>query len=251
MSNLPVALQLYTVRDVLDQDFVGTLRAVAQIGYRSVELAGTGNLTAAELRQLLDDLSLQAVGPHVELQQLSADLETTLDYFVELGTPYVTCPYMPDEYRDPETFGETCALLNHIGEACRDRGLQFCYHNHAFEFEARIGGKTLFDALYDGTDPGLVKGEVDVYWVQYGGYSPTDVIAARPGRFPLIHLKDMTPGEPTFAEVGEGILDLPAIFEASESNGAAWYIVEQDRCQGPTLESARLSFENLRRMGKL
>jgi sugar phosphate isomerase/epimerase len=250
MSKLPVALQLYTVRDALAQDFAGTLRAVANIGYRSVELAGTGNLTAAELGGLLDELNLEVVGPHTALQQLSTDLEATLDYFGELGVPYVTCPYMPEEYRAPETFDETCALLNRIGGACRDREMQFCYHNHAFEFENKVGSQTLFDALYDGTDPELVKGEVDVYWVKYSGHDPVDVVCARPGRFPLIHLKDMTPGEPTFAEVGEGILDMQAIFEASESNGATWYIVEQDRCQRPTLESARLSFENLKRMGK-
>ena len=129
--------------------------------------------------------------------------------------------------------------------------MQFCYHNHAFEFETQIGDSTLFDALYDGTEAELVKGEVDVYWVQYGGHDAARIVAQRPGRFPLIHLKDMTPGEPTWAEVGEGIMDMPAIFRASEANGAEWYVVEQDRCERPTLESAALSFRNLRKMGKV
>jgi sugar phosphate isomerase/epimerase len=251
MSKLPVALQLYTVRDELSKDFGATVRRVAEIGYTSVEFAGTGDLSAKELKALLNELGLTAVGPHTGLDQLASDLDATLAYFGELGVPYITCPYMPETYRTPEMFGETCALLNRIGQACQGHGMQFCYHNHAFEFETRIGDKTLFDVLYDDTDPDLVKGELDVYWVQYAGYDPVKVIASRPGRFPLIHLKDMTAGEPTFAEVGEGILDMPAIFVASEANGAQWYVVEQDRCQRPTMESAKLSFENLTSMGKI
>jgi sugar phosphate isomerase/epimerase len=251
MSVIPVALQLYTVRDELAKDFVGTIEQVAEIGYKSVELAGTDNLTAGELKALLDRVDVTAVGPHTSLTQLAQDLDRVLDYFAEVGCPYITCPYMPEEYRPPEEFSATCELLNRIGEGCRERGFQFCYHNHAFEFETMVGDQMLFDALYDKTDPELVKGEVDIYWVQYAGYNPAEVIARRPERFPLIHLKDMTPGEPTFAEVGEGILDLPSVFTASESSGAAWYIVEQDRCQRPSLQSARISFDNLHRMGKV
>jgi sugar phosphate isomerase/epimerase len=251
MSVIPVALQLYTVRDELAKDFVGTIEQVAEIGYKSVELAGTDNLTAGELKALLDRVDVTTVGPHTSLTQLAQDLDRVLDYFAEVGCPYITCPYMPEEYRPPEEFSATCELLNRIGEGCRERGFQFCYHNHAFEFETMVGDQMLFDALYDKTDPELVKGEVDIYWVQYAGYNPAEVIARRPERFPLIHLKDMTPGEPTFAEVGEGILDLPSVFTASESSGAAWYIVEQDRCQRPSLQSARISFDNLHRMGKV
>jgi sugar phosphate isomerase/epimerase len=251
MQKPPVALQLYTVRDEMDKDFAGTVRKVAEIGYTSVELAGTGGLAAKDLKTLLDDLGLTAVGPHAGMDQLVGSLEATLDYFAELGVPYITCPFMPEQYRAADTFGATCALFDRIGQACKERGMQFCYHNHAFEFETLVEGKTLFDALYDGTDPELVKGEVDVYWVQYGGHDPAGTIARRPDRFPLIQLKDMTAGEPTFAEVGEGILDMPGICAASEANGAAWYVVEQDRCQRPTLESAKLSFDNLKTMGKI
>ena len=251
MPKLPLALQLYTVRDELAKDFAGTVRKVAQIGYESVELAGTGGLSARELKALLEGLGLRAVGPHTAINELATNLDQTLDYYAELGCPYITCPYLPEEYRSPAKFGETCDLFNHVGEACKKRGFQFCYHNHAFEFQATINSKTLYDALYDNTDANLVKGEIDVYWVRYGGQDPAQMIAERPDRYPLIHLKDMTPGEPTWAEVGEGIMDMPAIFRASEANGAEWYVVEQDRCERPTLESAALSFRNLRKMGKV
>jgi len=251
MGKLPIALQLYTIRDQLGLDFAGTVRKVAQMGYGSVEFAGTGELSASELVALLDSCGLQAVGPHVAIDALSNELEESLDYFAQVGCPYITLPYMPDAYRTPDRFDQTCRFLNRVGQACKQRGFTFCYHNHAFEFETKIGDKTLFDALYDQTDPELVKGEVDVYWVKYAGYDPAEVISARPARYPLIHLKDMTAGEPTFAEVGEGIVDMPAVFAASEANGAEWYIVEQDRCQRPTLESAKLSLDNLRKMNML
>jgi sugar phosphate isomerase/epimerase len=251
MSKLPVGLQLYTVRDELQVDYAGTLRAVAEIGYSSVELAGTGDLTASELSSLLQELGLVPVGPHVGLEQLETELNTVLDYYGELGTPFVTCPYMPEAYRAATKIEETCALLNRIGQACKGRGMQFCYHNHNYEFDEQIGDRTLFDTIFDGTDPELVKGELDIYWAQYAGHDPATVIRQRSGRFPLIHLKDMTAGDPTFAEVGEGIIDMNAVFVASEAHGAQWYVVEQDRCQRPSLESARLSFENLKGMGKI
>lgn len=249
---LPVALQLYTVRDQTQKDFAGTVRKVAEMGYNSVEFAGTGDLSAAECKALLKELNLKAVGPHSAIHLLADDLDAQLDYFSELGAPYITCPFLPDSYRVESTFSETVALFNRIGQACKARGMQYCYHNHAFEFENMIGDKTLFDAIYDETDPELVKGEIDVYWVHFAGRDPAEIIAARSGRFPLIHLKDMTAGdEPTFAEVGEGIIDMPAIFKASEANGATWYVVEQDRCQRPSLESAQISLNNLKKWGKV
>ncbi len=125
------------------------------------------------------------------------------------------------------------------------------YHNHAFEFEP-LGGTTGMEILLAETDPELVGFECDVYWVQYGGQDPAAFIQAHAGRFPLIHLKDMV-GEGdgrTFAEVGEGKIDFAAIFAAAEAQGAAWYIVEQDTCQRPSLESAKLSLENLKGWGK-
>jgi sugar phosphate isomerase/epimerase len=250
MSKLPVALQLYTVRDELEKDFRATVAKVAEIGYSSVELAGTGGLSTSELSKLFDSLGLDVVGSHVSLQRLESSLESELDLHEALGAPYIICPYMPEKYRSPDAIGGTCETLNEIGAACRERGIGFCYHNHNFEFDTLYESQTLFDTIYDSTDPELVLGEVDVYWVKFAGYDPVSVINERPRRFPLVHLKDMTPGEPTFAEVGEGVIDMQPIFKASEANGAQWYIVEQDRCQRPTLESAKISFQNLRRMGK-
>jgi sugar phosphate isomerase/epimerase len=242
---------MYTVRDDAATDFAGTLRKVAETGYAGVELAGTGGMPAADLRSLLHDLHLQIAGSHVSLQVLETDLNAALDYNAELGNPRVVCPWLPVERRTADGYRQVADSLNHIGAACRGRGLELCYHNHDFEFEP-IEGTTGFEILFGSTGPDLVKVELDTYWAVKGGYDAADLIRKYTGRVPLIHLKDMTADESrTFAEVGEGTMDWPSIFAAGDEAGAVWYIVEQDKCARPPLESIRISLENLRKMGRL
>ena len=250
MYQLPVALQMYTLRDDAVKDFAGTIRRVAAMGYAGVELAGTGGMSAADLRALLEDNNLQIVGAHVPLGALEGDLGATVDYHQELGTPYVVCPFLPKERQTAEGYAQVAVLLNTVGARLRDAGMQLAYHNHAFEFEPLAGGTRGYDLLIDGSDPELVQIELDTFWVQRAGLDPAQTLRKYAGRVPLIHLKDMTAGdEPTFAEVGEGIMDFGAIFAAAEIAGAKFYIVEQDVCGRPPLESVRISLDNLRNMG--
>jgi sugar phosphate isomerase/epimerase len=140
--------------------------------------------------------------------------------------------------------------LNQIGKEVQQADMHFCYHNHAFEFE-RFEGKAALDWLYELTDPDWVKAELDTYWIQYGGQDPAAYIRKYSRRTVLLHIKDMEPGEERFfAEIGEGILDWPAIFAAGDESATAWYIVEQDRWRGSSAASARISFENLKAMAK-
>ena len=255
MSNLPIALQLYTVRDEAEKDFAGTVRKVAQMGYHGVEFAGR-KLPHNQLKALLQELGLQVAGGHEGLALLEGDLDTMITQYLDLGSQYITLPSIPGEWREAAEFGPLFAKLNAIGKRCRERGITFCYHNHDFEFKLEAGDQTFFDALYASTDPQYVQAEIDTYWVHFAGLDPAQVIRQYAGRCPLIHLKDM-PKDFTemarparFAEVGEGQMDMGAIFVASEESGAAWYIVEQDQCDRPTLESAALSFGNLKALGK-
>ena len=251
MPTIPVALQLYTVRDQLAIDFKGTVRKVAQMGYAGVELAGTGGLDVSEMRDLLSETGLQPAGSHVGLDVFESDLDGTISYNLAIGNPYVGVPALSGELRNPAGFHDAARRMNAIAKEVTAAGLTFYYHNHAFEFEV-IDGVRGIDILYGETDPELVKLEIDVYWVAFAGEDPATLIRAHPGRFPLIHLKDMVGrGEDrTFAEIGEGTLDFGPIFAAGEEGGAAWYIVEQDTCQRPSLESARISIDNLRKWGK-
>jgi sugar phosphate isomerase/epimerase len=251
MPQLPIALQLYTVRDEAARDFTGTLRQVAEIGYAGVEFAGTGGLSAEELRRLLDDLGLRVAGSHTGLDDLERNLSAALDFSQAIGNPYVVCPWLPQERRgSADGYRALGDLLNRVGAACKERGLQLCYHNHDFEFQ-RFDGQYALDILYAATDPNLVQAELDTYWIKKAGVDPAAYIRQYAGRAPLIHLKDMATDEKgSFAEVGEGTQDWSSIFEASEAGGARWYIVEQDVCPRPPLESVTISLRNLRAMGK-
>ncbi len=251
MSKVPVALQLYTVRDELAKDFKGTVRQVAEMGYAGVEFAGTGGLSASEMRDLLSETGLQPAGSHIPLDAFEKGLDEVISYNLDIGNGYVGVPYLPNDLHNPQGFRKLAAFLNKIGPTIKDAGLALYYHNHAFEFEVNDGVRGI-DILLQETDPDLVKLECDVYWVYYAGQDPASLIRANAGRFPLIHLKDMTGAgdERTFAEVGEGVIDFEPIFAASEAQGAEWYIVEQDRCSRPSLESAEISLRNLQKWGK-
>ncbi|MCX6358446.1 MAG: sugar phosphate isomerase/epimerase [Armatimonadetes bacterium] len=249
MAKIPIALQMYTVRDEAAKDFIGAFKQTAEIGYTGVELAGTGGMSAAELKKVLDDLGLAVAGSHVGVEQLESDLNAALDFNEALGNKRVVCPYMPEERRrNGDGWKRTAELFNSVGQACCARGLLFGYHNHSFEFETfdSVAG---LDILFGGTDPALVKAEIDTYWVQHGGQVPAEYIRRYADRVELVHLKDMAAADDRgFAEVGTGILDFKAIFAESEKAGAAWYIVEQDVCPGPAFESVKLSFDNLKAM---
>ena len=251
MANIPVALQLYTVRDLTETDFVGTVKQVSEMGYAGVEMAGnTGGMSPAALRAFLGDLGLGLAGSHVGIEQLESNLDQVIEDNLTLGNPWVVCPYMPDDRRqDAAGWRAVAGVLSEIGAKVKAAGLQLCYHNHSFEYET-FDGETGFDIFYGAADAELVQAEIDTYWVQHGGGDPAATIEQFAGRAPLVHLKDMTPGaDPTFTEVGNGILDFDAIFAASSGAGVEWYIVEQDTCAGPSIDSARISIENLKARG--
>lgn len=251
MTKVPIALQLYTVRDQTALDFAGTVRRVAELGYAGVELAGDGGLAAEEMAALLAETDLKLAGNHVPLDRMASSLDEVIAYNQAIGATYVGVPFLGNEHRSEAGYRAAAEAMNRVGAAFRDAGMALYYHNHAFEFEP-LNGTTGMEILLAETDPELVGFECDVYWVQYGGQDPAAFIEANAGRFPLVHLKDMVGqgDQRTFAEVGEGRIDFSGIFAAAEAQGVAWYIVEQDICQRPSLESARISLENLKRWGK-
>ncbi len=247
MGKAPVALQMYTLRDDTGKDFVGTLRKVAEIGYAGVEFAGYGGLGADEMKKLLAELNLRPAGAHIGL---GGDLSRDVDYSLAIGNRYLTVSALPEEMRgERSAWLRGAEALNKAGAELKRNGLQLCYHNHAFEFE-KVDGEYAYDLLVGATDPGVVMLEPDVFWLQYGGVNPVDYIRKYADRIALLHLKDMAPGpERAFAEVGEGVLDWDAIFQAAEKTPVQWFIVEQDICRRPALESVRISLENLKKRG--
>jgi sugar phosphate isomerase/epimerase len=249
---IPISVQLYTIRDLTAKDFAGTMKQVAAIGYPSVELAGYGDLkTAKDARKALDDAGLKVAGMHAPIDQLEKDVAKVLDDAEAVGTTVLICPFMPEARRkNADGWKQVARSLNTIGRAAHERGIDFAYHNHAFEFEKFDQGKTGLDILFESSEPHLVKAEIDVYWVEHGGENPTERINKLGDRCIALHLKDMAAGpDKKFAEVGTGILDFKSILAAAQKLGVKYGAVEQDNCYGKsTLEAIRTSFENLKKM---
>jgi sugar phosphate isomerase/epimerase len=260
--HLPLGVQLYSVGDLARQDFGGTLQQLAAAGYRTTELAGYFGRTPAEIRRLHDAAGLTCTGAHVKIESGSADepgLEGDLEKLAEqmhvIGASYVIVPGFPipsDVKLTPEPnegyafyarvsraitpahWHARAALLNKYAGFFRSKNLKLGYHNHSFEF-TRMGERTGFQLLLEQTDPALVTFELDVGWAFAAGEDPAELLRAHPGRFQLIHLKDMratyVAGQaavPRTTEIGSGLLDWRAILAAAYQGGARHFFVEQE-----------------------
>lgn len=248
MKKFPLAVQMFTLRDELERDYLGTFQRVVDIGYQGVELElPPPDVPIQQLKDHLARLGLKWVATHIEYDHLTSRLDYLLDAMNAAGCQNMILAYL--EYHSPEEVASAVKLFNQVGAACQSRGIQFLYHNHNHEFE-KINGRPVLDQLLEMTDPRLVKVELDTYWVQRAGVDPAAYLSRLAGRCPLLHVKDMEPGpEQFFAEVGEGILDFASIFRTAESAGVEWLIVEQDEWRRPPLDCVTTSYQNLKRMG--
>jgi sugar phosphate isomerase/epimerase len=244
--SIPIALQLYTLREETSKDFIETLKKVADLGYKGVEFAGFGGFSALDLRGYLDAFGLKPVGAHISVEELKNNLEHIIEYNVQLGNRYIVCPWAT--YEGKEDYIKMADFLAEVGAKIKEAGLQLCYHNHAFELQS-FEGEYGLDIMYNRVPAEHLMAEVDTYWVTYAGLNPVEYLAKYSGRTPLIHIKDMEDSEKReFAEIGTGTIDIKAIAEQAEKNGVEWLIVEQDICKREPLDSVRISINNLRKM---
>jgi sugar phosphate isomerase/epimerase len=243
-----IGLQLYTVRDLTAQDMLGTLERLAAIGYRAVEFAGYGNASVRDIRATLDQHGMTAVGAHVALDNFESRFDQTIDDLQTLGCRYAIVPWVAEDRRGSLSNAQRLAdQLNRLGEQVRAAGLQFAYHNHAFEFDP-IDGSSLWDVLLRESDPELVALELDVFWAEYAGFDPVEMIGRLTGRVPLLHAKDISRDDPKAdAPIGDGTLPWPRMLEAAEAAGVEWLIVEQDRPRD-ALRDVERSLANLQAM---
>ncbi|HUS16772.1 MAG TPA: sugar phosphate isomerase/epimerase [Chloroflexia bacterium] len=223
-----IGVQLYTLRDLTAADMIGTLRRLAEIGYRAVEFAGFGNSSPQAIKPVLDALGMQAIAAHIGIADWEQAPARVFGDLHTLGAQYAVVPSVAPEDRTPEQMGPLLEKLARWGEASRAAGIRLAYHNHDFEFATGAGG-TFYEALLAQTDPDLVQLELDVYWVQYAGFDPVEILRANPGRVPLLHVKDMAPSGKDMAVAGEGILPWDRILGAADAGGTEWFIVEHDR----------------------
>lgn len=244
-----IGAQLYTVRRELEKDFEGTLSHVAALGYREVEFAGYFNHKPEEVRRVLARHGLAAPSAHFQLAEWRGDLQPLIDAARDIGHEYLLLAWTPPEVRKTlDDYRRLAELCNRAGERLKKAGLQFAYHNHDFEF-APIEGRTPYDLLLERTDPRLVKLEMDLYWIVKGGGRPVEYFERWPGRYPLLHVKDMdATAKRDFTEVGRGVIDFKTVFAHAGRAGVRHYFVEQDETPGSPFDSLKISIDNLRRL---
>ena len=262
--NTPIALQLYTIRDAMATDVPGSLKRVADIGYKYVELADYANgkfsgYDPPEFRKLCDGLGLEIFSSHTQVEGVGVTLENAAkmaEDHTKLGVKYCLQPFIVDEMRTTiASYQRMAANWNQIGGIMKQHGIQFGYHNHNFEFVTLEGKVPYFDVLMAELDKDLVVMELDMFWTTKAGHNPVDIIKKYPGRFPLFHLKDAYTKEAPFfdltktdvAPVGEGVIDFKAIIATKDIAGMQYLVVEQDESRDKTIfEDIQKSITNLK-----
>ena len=248
MARIPVALQLWSVREDCARDLEGTLEAVADMGYEGVEFAGYHGRSAEELRRLLDELGLEAAGSHVRMDTLLGDeLERSIEFNRLLGNRFLIVPSLPEEMRASRaSWLDAARLLNGVAGRLRPEGMRTGYHNHVAEFQP-MGGEYPWDTIFKAASQDVVM-QLDVGHATRAGIGPDElleILRRYPGRATTVHLKEYSSTDEN-ALIGEGEIRWEEFFSTCETvGGTEWYIVEQERYPFTPLESVRRCKENL------
>jgi len=254
-----IGVQLYTVRSILPEKPLETLKAIEQMGYREAEVVG-GSMD--KIWDSLKQTALKPVSVHLDTALFMANkdkLPAALDDAAKRGFKYVVCPYIaPKDRGGVDVIKRLAETLNEAGKKSRAAGMTLAYHNHAFEFEPTPSGGTLLDVLLASSDPKLVQLEMDVMWVQVGGGDPVALLEKYKNRVPLMHVKNLKAGvekryneqipRDGFKEVGDGVIQFAPVLKTATKTGVKHFFVEQDQTPGNPLESLRTSYEYLHKL---
>ncbi|WP_026462634.1 sugar phosphate isomerase/epimerase family protein [Adhaeribacter aquaticus] len=259
-----IGLQLYTCRQLLDQDLNGTLKQIASIGYKELESASGAKghyygMKPKELSNMVADMGMKLRAHHVTAgripqagQPVQTDptrmtlfdgLQQHVDMAAEAGLSYLVCS--SSNFSNLDELKRVIELFNRAGEACKKAGMTFAFHNHDREFKP-MEGQIPYELMLSQTDKDLVKFELDLFWILKAGTDPVDMFKKNPGRYALWHVKDMDNTEnKNFTEIGNGTIDFKPIFAAAKTSGMKYFFVEQDRTPGNPLDSIAISYKNL------
>jgi len=256
-----IGVQTYTVRDLMKADTPGTLAKIASIGYKEVELNGYFGLSPKEFRAALDKAGLAAPSNHIDYKMVTNTFPQAIESAHIVGHKFLVNPWIDEEVRKhPDGWKQAAEAFNRAGEAAKKAGIQFAYHNHWFEFYPMADGTLPYDLLLKECDPHLVAMELDLCWIHVGGRDPLKYFDEYPGRFPLVHVKDLkkfpkpTAAEggtitfeqvyPDMTEAGSGIINWKGIFAQSGKAGIQHFFVEHDR-PADAIASITKSYEYL------
>ncbi|MBR2351120.1 MAG: sugar phosphate isomerase/epimerase [Clostridia bacterium] len=272
MKQFHVGIQLYGVRNAMERDFEGTLKALADMGYEYVEFAGYYGHTAEEIKAILDKYGLKCISAHQALDFYDEDPDAAAEFLKAFGVKYSVIPwYGKEKLAGTDEWEASAARFKKVGAVLKAHGMKLGYHNHDFEFE-KHEGKYLHDYIFDEVGD-LIDPELDTCWVHYAGINPADKIREFAGRVEIVHLKDFVckelGGGPAydlidnsgkglgkksredngfqFRPLGTGRQNFLEILEACEASGTEYVIVEQDQTYDmPELEAAKISRDYLR-----
>lgn len=268
---LPLGLQLYSLREQLAQDYAGTLRQIAALGYREVEAAGFFQHTPAQVQQAMRAAGLHCVGAHYSMHDLQQQMDSILPFCKAVGVRYIVCsfPWFKSPARLKDTSFRTqvqsftledwrwnAEQFNRLGAKVRATGMRFAYHNHTMEF-APQHGVVPYEELMRLTDPELVTMEMDCGWVIVGGGNPIAYLRRYPTRITLLHVKDFkktnhpasVADPPPAAELGQGTVDYRPIFAVAKKAGHVRHMyVEQEAFDMPPMQALRIDAEYMRHL---
>jgi sugar phosphate isomerase/epimerase len=243
--SLPVALQLYSLREAASKDYAATVRKVAEFGYDGVESAGFPGTTPQAAGRLYRELGLKVPSAHTSMP-LGPQGQQIFDDMHAIGCERIITGFGPDQFKTTDLIKASCDLFNQAYAACKANGFAFGLHNHWWEYQ-QVDGRYVYRVMNELLDPGIQL-EIDTYWVKTAGVDPVAVVKELGARVTLLHIKDgpATTKEAPMTAVGEGVLDFPAIIKAASHT--EWLVVELDRCATDMFEAVRKSVEYLKKI---
>ncbi len=240
MANLaPISIQLWTVRELMQEDFAGVIRQIAEIGYVGVEPFGAPD-NLQEAARLYKELGLQVPSAHVPFP-LGENQATVLAIAEAYELAYIVSGRGPDYFKTVDDIKRTCEDFNEAGRFAAENGYTFGVHNHWWEY-LQVDGRYAYEYMKEWVDP-AVTFQLDTYWIQVSGPDPVAIVAENGARAPLLHIKDgPADREKNMTALGDGVIDVPGIVQASQAH-TEWLIYEMDRCDTDVMEAVRKSYQ--------
>jgi len=245
-AQIPLAVQVYSVRKEAAADFPGTLEKLAKMGYDGVEFAGFYNYSAADVKKILANTGLKAFSSHTGLKQLTGEeLKKSIDFHAAIGCQYLVVPSLP-RTATADGWKAHADALAQIAAALKPHKMMTGFHNHAIEFQP-VEGKIPMEILFDNTPPEVIM-QLDVGHAVRAGADPIAYINKYKGRARSLHIKDFSPDSEDIL-LGQGVVKWPEVFKAATSAGKTEiYIVEQERYPFPPLECVEKCLKTLKQM---
>lgn len=251
--------QLYTIRAYTqcEKDFARSMKRIAGIGYKTVQISAVGrDIRPERIREICDEEGLEIVLTHSDVNRILTDTERLIEEHDIMGCKYIGLGAMPDKYRTPEWLACFAEDFREPAKKIAAAGKLLMYHNHNFEFrkvraEGADGQKRMIEYLCEWFSPQELGFTLDTYWVQAAGADVCQWIGLLKDRIPCVHLKDMgmSPEGAVMAPVMEGNLNFDAILKALEGTSCEYLLVEQDVCQGSPFDCLKISYDNLAAAG--